>query len=80
MSQPPENGRVHGQTKEVTISWCSYVEAHNLQQKIAELVAEEKEKWMSNRAIKIDTALNTLKLKQEAELSNLRKKIKTGLD
>jgi hypothetical protein len=43
-------------------------------------VAEEKEKWMSNRAIKIDTALNTLKLKQEAELSNLRKKIKTGLD
>lgn len=35
---------------------------------------------MNNRAIKIDTALNTLKLKQDAELSNLKKKIRTGLD
>lgn len=80
MPQPPENGGIHGQTKEVTMLWSSYVEAHNLQQKIAELVAEEKEKWMNNRAIKIDTALNTLKLKQDAELSNLKKKIRTGLD
>ena len=51
-----------------------------MQQKVAAMVAEEKEKWLANRNIKMETALNLLKTKQEVELSNLKKKIKTGLD
>lgn len=80
MSQPQEDVVVHGQAKKVPLLLASYVEAHSLQQKIAELVAEERQRWMNNRATKIDTALNTLKAKQDMELTNLRKKIKSGLD
>ena len=35
---------------------------------------------MENRDIKINTALNSLKAKQEVELANLKKKIRTGED
>ena len=37
MSKFKENGRTHGQAKEVIIYTHSYVEAHKVQQKIAEL-------------------------------------------
>jgi hypothetical protein len=58
----------------------SYVEAHKIQQKIAELEVAERETWMANRETKIKIALNQLKAKQDAELVNLRKKIRTGND
>ena len=80
MFESQKNGRTHGKTKKVHIYQCSYVEAHKVQQKIAELEVIEKERWMANRDNKMQTALNQLKAKQDVELANLRKKIKTGLD
>ena len=35
---------------------------------------------MSNRDIKIETAINQLKAKQAVELTNLRKKVQAGLE
>ena len=64
MSELKKNGGTYGQTKKVNILKFSYVEAHKVQQKIAELEIAEKQKWMDNRDIKINTALNSLKAKQ----------------
>lgn len=41
---------------------------------------EEKEAWLNARNIKIETAINKLRHKQESELAALQKKIKTGMD
>ncbi|CAM6005956.1 unnamed protein product [Sphagnum balticum] len=40
----------------------------------------EKEVWTNARNLKIETAVNTLKAKQAAEMAALQKKVKTGLD
>ena len=41
---------------------------------------EEKGSWMNNRKIKLDTAMNTLKNKQNLEMNNLQKRVMTGID
>ena len=80
MSEPQENGGTYGQTEKVFFFLSSYVEAHKVQQKIAELEQSEKQKWMENRDNKMNTALNQLRAKQEVEVANLKKKIRTGED
>ena len=40
----------------------------------------QKEKWMANRNSKMENALTLLKNKHDAQLVNLKKKNKTGLD
>ena len=80
MSQSQENGRALGQTEKVNCYLNRYVDAHNIQQQIAHLEVKEKEVWMQNRHIKIDTGLNQLRARQDVEVANLRKKIRTGLD
>lgn len=51
-----------------------------MKEKLALLEKAEKEAWLNARSLKIETAINTLKAKQAAELAALNKKIKTGLD
>lgn len=80
MPQPEKNGRAYGQTEEVAYSLFSYAEAHLVQTRISEMVKVEKDKWLSNRNSKIETALSTLRGNQDVELAALKKKIKTGLD
>jgi hypothetical protein len=80
MPQSEKNVRAHGQTEEVLYSLFSYAEAHLVQTRISEMVKVEKDKWLSNRNSKIETALNTLRGNQDVELTALKKKIKTGLD
>ena len=41
---------------------------------------EETAAWINARNIKIETALNKLRNKQDQELTALQKKIKTGMD
>jgi hypothetical protein len=51
-----------------------------VQARLADLEKAEKEAWLNARNLKIETALNTLRARQGAELAALQKKIKTGLD
>jgi ATP-dependent Lon protease len=51
-----------------------------VQARLAELEKSEKDAWLNARNLKIETALNTLRARQAAELAALQKKIKTGLD
>lgn len=53
----------------------SYSEAHTIQTKANALYAREKEQWDTNRKIKMDTALNTLKTKQTTEMSNFKQRV-----
>ena len=53
----------------------SYVEAHQIQTKIAKMVASEKTTWDSNRKIKMDTLLTTLKNRHHTEMEALKLKI-----
>ena len=57
-----------------------YPEAAKVQERLALLEKVEKDAWLNARNLKIETAINTLKAKQAAELAALQKKIKTGLD
>ena len=47
---------------------------------MAELEKSEKEAWLNARNNKIEVASNTLRAKQNAEMTALQKKIKTGMD
>ena len=58
----------------------SYTEAHKVQARLAELEKSEKEAWLNARNNKIEVASNTLRAKQNAEMTALQKKIKTGMD
>ena len=58
----------------------SYVEAHKVQERCNQMEKEETAAWINARNIKIETALNKLRNKQEQELTALQKKIKTGMD
>jgi hypothetical protein len=51
-----------------------------VQQRLADLEKSEKEAWLNARSLKIETALNTLRAKQAAELAALQKKVRTGVD
>jgi DNA primase catalytic subunit len=58
----------------------SFAEADKVQKEIFEREKVESKGWMEKREEKIETALTTLRGKQAAELTNLRKRFKTLLD
>lgn len=57
-----------------------YLEAHQVQARIAELVNSETHDWETNKNIKIKTKVSQLQDRHELEISALEKKILTSLD
>ena len=57
-----------------------YMDAHQVQARIAELLKSETHEWDRQRNIKIDTKVSQLQDRHELETIALQKKIATSLD
>lgn len=58
----------------------NYKDAHFVQQKMAELEAEEQSHWGETRARQIEQYLNISKKQQATEMRSLEKKVQTGFN